>query len=200
MTHVVGVVLAAGRATRFDGGDKLLAHFEGEALVHHAARRLTTAAIAETVAVVADDAVAEALADLPVERLANPDPAAGMSRSVAIGAAFAADAGATGAAFLPGDMPCVAPTTVDRLLEAHAAEPGIVIVPEQGGRRGNPVVFPAGLLERLQRLDGDVGGRALLETVPTTRVAVDDPGVHVDVDTREDLLRLRQSGCAGTRP
>ncbi|MFW6448002.1 MAG: nucleotidyltransferase family protein [Halobacteriota archaeon] len=199
MARVVGVILAAGTATRFDGGNKLLVRYEDEALVRHAVRSLRTEAIEGTVAVVGDDRVAATLADLPVEVRTNPDPEAGLGPSVAIGAAAAAERGATAAAFLPGDMPCVAPATVDRLVEVHVDDPETVVVPVWSGRRGNPVVFPAGHFDRLRTLEDDVGGRVLLAEVPTTRVAVEDPGIHVDVDTRDDLTRLRQSGCDAIR-
>lgn len=201
MMAVVGVLLAAGPATRFDGGSKLVASFEGEALVRHAARALSASSVRHGVAIVghARAEVATALGDLPDEIRVNPDVEAGMSTSVRLGVAAARERGAAGAVFLPGDMPCVDAATVDRVVAAVAADPPSAVVPTFDGRRGNPVAFSAEYFDDLESLTGDVGGRALFERVPVRRVDVGDPGIHRDVDTRADLDGLRQSGCGETR-
>jgi molybdenum cofactor cytidylyltransferase len=51
------------------------------------------------------------------------------------------------------------------------------------------VVFHRRQFDELAAVDGDRGGRALFGDVSVTRVAVDDPGVLRDVDTRADLDR-----------
>ncbi len=48
--------------------------------------------------------------------------------------------------------------------------------------------------QAVENLRGDVGCRVLLRTTRTVRtLEVDDPGILLDVDTREDLARARES-------
>lgn len=201
MVTVFGVLLAAGRSTRFEGGNKLLATFEDEPLVRRAARTLSAARADPTVAVVGHEsaAIQRAVVDLVDEVSHNPGVERGMSGSVRLGVAAARAKRSDGVLFLPGDMPCIAPETVDRLVVAFAADPTRVVIPEYDGRRGNPVIFPDESFDALESLRGDVGGRALFDGQRTQRIVVDDPGIHRDVDTEADLRALRQSGCGETR-
>jgi molybdenum cofactor cytidylyltransferase len=195
---VLGVLLAAGTGSRFEAGNKLAADLAGEAVVARAARTLVDARAAghldDAVAVLGHEAelVAEALADLPVGAVENPAYEAGQSTSVARGVRLAEDRGADAAVFALGDVPCVAVGTVAALVDAwRDAEAGIV-VPTHDGRRGNPVLFDERHFQELRALSGDAGGRSLFERYPVERIAVDDPGVHRDVDTVADLAALRE--------
>lgn len=185
---VAAVLLAAGTGSRFADGNKLLALVDGDPLVRHAARTLRAAAVDSVFVVVGHDAerVRDALADFAVTVVENPRYETGQSTSVAA-AVGALPNDAEYAVFALADMPDVATETVDRLV-AVAREQGVdAVVPTYDGRRGNPVVFHRRQFDRLAAVDGDRGGRALFADIPVTRVAVDDPGVLRDVDTRADL-------------
>lgn len=201
MPEVIGVLIAAGAGTRFDDGHKLLAPFEGSPIVTHAARTLAAAELDHRVGIVGHERgpVTAAIEEFVEEVRFNPRYVEGMSRSVALGARHAADRDADAAVLLPGDMPCVAPETIDRLratLPEHSDE---ILLPEFDSLWGNPALIPARYFEDLADLEGDVGGRALFDDRPIGHVVVSDPGIHRDIDTREDLERLRQSGCGDTR-
>jgi molybdenum cofactor cytidylyltransferase len=49
------------------------------------------------------------------------------------------------------------------------------------------VLFGAPRFDALASVEGDTGGRALIAREPVERVAVDDPGIHRDVDRPADL-------------
>jgi molybdenum cofactor cytidylyltransferase len=190
---VVGLLLAAGTASRFGDEQKLLAELDGEPLVRHAARTLIDADIDGVVAVLGHERERVAAALPPeVATVHNPDYADGQATTVARGVRAAADRGAAAAVFALGDMPCVAGETVDALVAAYRnpETTADIVVPTYEGRRGNPVLFGAAHFDALQDVSGDRGGRALFDSYPVERVAVDDPGVHVDVDTAADLREL----------
>lgn len=190
--RVVGVLLAAGTSTRFGDRNKLLADLDGEPLVRHAARTLLDADLLEIVAVVGYEAgaVRDALDDCDLRVVENPGYEAGLSTSVARGVDAAGDAGADATVFLPGDMPAVAPATVDLLVDAHSAGLATAVAAAHEGHRGNPVLFDREHFDALRRLEGDVGGReVLLGCDAGALVETGDPGVRRDVDTREDLDR-----------
>lgn len=201
MREVVAVVLAGGRGTRFEDGNKLLATVDREPIVSRAARSLDVNGVDYTVAILGHeaDAVREIVAPTVDETRNNPEYARGQSRSVRVGTRAASERGADAALFLPGDMPCIDESTVKRLVETYREDRHDVVVPTYEGQRGNPVLFDATHFDALRDVTGDTGGRALLEAADVHRVPVDDPGIRIDIDTVADLERLRQSDCGDQR-
>lgn len=188
-----GVVLAAGGSTRFASGNKLLADVDGEPLVRRAVRTLLESTVDFLVVVIGFEAerVAEALAGVDVTLVENPDHARGQATSVAAGIEAVRDRGADAAVIALGDMPAVAPATVDALIDAYRAGRGVALAAACDGQRGNPVLFDARFFEALEAQEGDTGGRDLLfRTEDAALVETGDQGVLVDVDTGEDLDRL----------
>lgn len=193
---IVGVLLAAGTGSRFEGDErgesnKLLAELHGQAVVTHAARTLTRSSLDAVVAVVGHERerVADALPS-EIDLVTNPDYEAGQSTSVRRGVEAARERDADATLFALGDMPRVEVETVEAILrEYEASDPGIV-APRFAGQRGNPVLFGSKFFDELASVEGDRGGRALLESEPVNWVEVSDPGVHRDVDTERDLQEL----------
>lgn len=175
---IAAVVLAAGTSSRM-GANKLLATYRGEALVRHAVRAAT---LFPTIVVTGRDAdeVRAALADFDVTFVHNPDFATGMASSLVAGiSAVTADA----AVVLLGDMPRITPSHLRALAAALGDR---VVVPTHGGKRGNPVLWPASYFAAMKQLGGDVGARKLI--VDPISVELDD-AVLFDVDTPDALVR-----------
>ncbi|USZ69913.1 nucleotidyltransferase family protein (plasmid) [Halorussus salilacus] len=197
---ILGVVLAAGSASRFEGSNKLLASLDGDPVVAHATRTLAESSVDALVAVVGHDAE-RVVAALPpaVEVLENPDHGAGQSTSVRRGVEAARQRDAAAVLFALGDMPRVSVETVERLLSAYrdrGPEGETIAAPRYDGRRGNPVLFGAEYFDALAGVEGDRGGRVLLETEPVAWVDVADPGIHRDVDTLGDLRDLQDESAS----
>jgi molybdenum cofactor cytidylyltransferase len=95
-------------------------------------------------------------------------------------------------------MPKIGPATLLAVVAGMAQRP--VAFAQYRGRRGHPVGFSAELLADLLQLTGDVGAQRLLARYPTHAVVVDDPGVLVDVDTRDDLMAIGPAVLAGDLP
>lgn len=191
--EVVGVLLAAGLGTRFADGNKLLASLrrDGEQVpvVRQAAERLVGAPVADAVAILGHEAdrVAAALDPVAIETVLNNEYEAGQATSVRRGVAWARRRDADAVLFALGDMPWVAPTTYRALVDNWRASDADIVVPTHEGDRGNPAVFGARYFDALAAVEGDTGGRALMAREPVERVAVDDPGIHQDVDYVRDL-------------
>lgn len=188
-SDVLGVVLAAGTSSRFGAANKLLATIDGDPLVRRAAKTLLDAGL-EVVVVLGHDAadVRDALDGLDVSFVANAEYERGQSTSVRRGVDAARRRAAAAVVFLPGDMPFVSPGTVRALLAAFRGGAGEALAVAHEGQRGNPVLFDESRFDALGALEGDVGGRpVLLGSNDAALVAVDDPGVRTDVDTRDEL-------------
>ena len=193
------VVLAAGRGSRFRGsGHKLEQNLAGtpggdslltRSLRHALATQLpvvvvTTAALAPTAhkLIAARDVVTLAEHDAH----GRPQPI-GMGHSIVAGVAATGDA--DGWLILPADMPLVQPTTIMAVAEGLERYP--VCYAQYRGIQGHPVGFGTELYSELMALQGDEGARRIVLRYAAQPIAVDDPGVHIDVDTAEDLARLR---------
>lgn len=187
MRTVAGVLLAAGSGARF-GADKLLAQDAAGTPVGVGAARALRRALPWAVAVVRPGAPERArrLSAAGLTLVVNARPEAGLGASLARG--VAATAGARGWVIALADMPWIRPVTIRAVAQALLAGASIV-VPEYRGRRGHPVGFGAAHRETLLALDADRGARDLLahRSGEVLRLAVDDLGVLMDVDTPADL-------------
>lgn len=115
----------------------------------------------------------------------------GMGDSIARGVAATADA--SGWLILPGDLPLVSVCTLR--LVARALTPERVVLPFWQGRHGHPVGFGKQCGSSLAMLSGDVGAavivRARRQSGEVRELAVDDPGIVMDIDTVDDLARAQ---------
>ncbi|MBY4896493.1 NTP transferase domain-containing protein [Cupriavidus sp. AU9028] len=185
----VGVLLAAGFGRRFDATgarNKLLAPLEdGRSVAWHSARTLATA-LPGALAIVRPDqqALSEQLREAGCHVIATARAEAGMGAALA--AAVEQTPGARGWVVALADMPWV-PLELVRAVALSIVTPEAIAAPWRDGRRGHPVGFGAAWRDALQRLDGDQGARALLETRTVTRILTDDDGAFRDIDTHADL-------------
>jgi molybdenum cofactor cytidylyltransferase len=193
---LAGVVLAAGRGARMEGrAVKLLLPFQGEPLVHRAARLALAAGLAPVVVVVGAHGaeIAAALADLPVRLVANPAWESGQASSLRAGIA-ALPPRVGGTFFLLGDQPLISPALLQGLAARQAHTGAAITLPAVAGRRANPGLFRRAVFPEIARLQGDAGGRQLFERFPPDLFAWDDPRLLWDVDTPEDYARLQRAG------
>ena len=193
---VVGVLLAAGRGSRFDAAgavNKLLAPLpDGTPVAVHAARHLKQA-LGDVVAVVPAaathgaqiDQLAALLAKTGCEVLRCSGAALGMGASLAAGVAARPQAG--GWVIALADMPWIAPDTITQV--ANALDPHHCVAPFHAGKRGHPIGFGADFFAGLTALDGDEGARRLIDPATLIRIETDDAGILRDVDMPADLAR-----------
>ena len=185
---IIGLLLAAGSASRF-GSDKLL-HLlpDGVPIAVTAARHLL-AAVPECIAVVRSLehplAVKLREAGCRVEECARADEGMGVSLACAVRAA------GPGRDYLVAlaDMPFIRPSTIVAVREAM--ESGATLAaPYFRARRGHPAGIAAEFYAQLVSLEGDAGARALLEAhaVELRKIPCGDIGVLRDIDTPNDLM------------
>jgi len=191
--RVLGVVLAAGRATRMQGS-KVVRPVGGRPMVERVVDAALASRLAGTVVVVGHeaDAVRALVAGRPLRVVHNPSFAEGLSTSVhAALRDIAPDFDA--ALFLLADQPFVTAALIDRLLESFAGGGKLIVRPQMGGTPGNPVLFSARLFPELLQETGDRGGRDVVRRHlgEVRLVAVDDPLACLDIDSLEEYERVK---------
>ncbi len=193
---IAAVVLAAGKSTRMAPWNKLLvADASGKPMIARVVDNVLSSGARPVIVVTghrADD-IKAALAGRPVSFVDSPNYAAGLSESLRAGIA-AVPAAARAAIVCLGDMPLVTGRMIDRLLAAHDADEGrLIVVPTHGGAWGNPILWDRRFFPELLAMTGDGGGgrRILRENAELlAEVELADDAVLRDFDTRESLATL----------
>jgi molybdenum cofactor cytidylyltransferase len=184
--NIVGLLLAAGAASRF-GSDKLshsLPH--GVPIAVQAARHLKSQ-VSRVVAVVRPGSadLSSHLSREGCEVFVCESAAQGMGASLACAARAAGEA--DGYLVALGDMPFVRPSSIAAVRDALAAGAPLA-APFWRARRGHPVGIAGQFREALLALRGDEGAKALLGAGHRlVKIPVGDPGVIRDIDTPADL-------------
>jgi molybdenum cofactor cytidylyltransferase len=184
----VGILLAAGSASRF-GGAKLAAKLPDGTQVGVAALKNLAAAVDSVIAIVrpGDDLMASAFAVLGARVSVCPNASDGMGASLAWGVRGAPVAASWIVAL--ADMPWIEPATIARVVAA--LRQGVPLVaPRFQGARGHPVGIAARYFGELSALSGDEGAKHLLAAhgASLRLIDVDDAGVLRDIDTPGDLI------------
>ena len=185
------VLLAAGASRRL-GRPKQLLQVEGESLLHRSARLALEAGFDPVVVVLGAgiDDLRPVLLDLPVQVASNPAWEEGVASSIQAGLAVLAD-DVAGAAFLVCDQPALDRGHLEALRRIFEADPERAVASTYAGTRGIPAILPRSAFDRLARLAGNQGAKALLGDANP----IPFPGGELDLDTPEDLRgwdRLRR--------
>jgi CTP:molybdopterin cytidylyltransferase MocA len=191
---LVGAVLAAGFGRRF-GRSKLDLPAVGHALIHWPVQAALDAGLDKVMVVTGPSSDLDRLvpADSRLEMLRNPRPEGGMGTSLALAARRSQELGAEVLVVLLGDMPLVRTETVRQVARAALLSPAGAAAAWAAERQAHPVAFAQRHLDRLGQLQGDVGGRGLLEELQGRLAMVEAPALSLwDVDTPEDLARVRK--------
>lgn len=127
---VLGVVLAGGRATRYDGKPKALEPVGGVTIAERAIGALRQ--VADRVVLVANEP--EAYRQLGLETRPDLQPGLGALGGIYTAVAWAKEAGCRGALVTASDMPFLSAALLARLVDA--AREDEIVVPESDSKRG----------------------------------------------------------------
>jgi molybdenum cofactor cytidylyltransferase len=175
------------------GRPKQLLDWGGRPLIRRVAEQALAAQLDQVLVVVgnAGDAVATALAGLPLRIIVNPAYAEGQSTSLRAGIA-ALDSEVAAALVMLGDQPFVTTAIIDQIVADWRATRAAIVAPVYRGLRGNPVLFARIAFPELLAVAGDQGARGVLAADPARVhcVPFDDARPLADIDTPEDYIQL----------
>lgn len=183
---ITGILLAAGKGTRF-GSQKLLVRLKDGRYVIEASAANLLAAVGRVIAVTGrDERLMRVLDDCGCQVIVNERADEGMSAS--IGAGVTASLNADGWIIALGDMPYIEAATIAKIklaLEEGAA----IAAPTHQGKRGNPAGFARQYGASLCALSGDMGAKKMIDAnlASTRLVEVVDAGIFADIDVVGDL-------------
>jgi molybdenum cofactor cytidylyltransferase len=193
--EVSAILLAAGSSSRM-GQAKQLLPLGSSTVLAQTLEHARAAAVDEVVLVLGSSA--EPIRhQLPQTLLAgvkvvvNRSYEQGMASSLRSGLS-ALDPQSAAALIILGDQPFTLPETLDRIIQAYRDSGAQIVIPTHQGTRGNPVLLDRSVFSEAMALEGDVGCRAIFRNYleGIVNVEVEDVGVLLDIDDREDYERL----------
>jgi molybdenum cofactor cytidylyltransferase len=191
--QIAGIILAAGGSHRF-GQPKQLLDFHGKPFVRVIAENALAAGLNPVIIVTGShgDEVEQAVNDLPVQIVHNPEWETGQSSSIRTGiSSLPTKCG--GAIFLLSDQPQITVEVIRSLVDFHSQDLPAVLAPLVNDKRANPVLFDRETFSDLHKLNGEQGGRAIFAKFSPRYMEWADDRLLMDVDTPEDYLRLLES-------
>lgn len=201
---IAAVVLASGMAQRM-GTSKQFLPYKGMPLLEYVVRKLLPLPFAGIYAVVGkqhqDQLEPIQIADSRFRWVINERFQTGQSASLQYAAACGKDF--AGIMVFLADQPLLLPETIQRVYNAAVeqlaeGQERFVVQPAYAGVNGHPVFFARGLLPAFALLEGDEGGKRVIQQAAAHHViAVEDEGVLLDIDTPEDYQRLLRLSADG---
>ena len=182
------LILAAGSSRRM-GNPKLLLPYGRSTILETTVDNILHSSIEHVMVVLGPDhkEIRQALGHRPVHFCHNEDHEKGMLSSVICGIRALPPDVLSVLVFL-GDQPAIPPAVIDRVIKAYEEDLYGIVIPVHDRRRGHPLLVDMKYRKALEQLDLEGGLRSLRHQFPedVLEVEVDEPGILVDIDTRED--------------
>jgi molybdenum cofactor cytidylyltransferase len=194
--RIAGIVLAAGGSTRL-GEPKQLLEFQGETLVHAAARAAQEGGC-DIVCVVTGSArpgVEHAVADLRPVLIHNERWQRGVGGSIRLGLSAVQPVSAV--VLLACDQPAVNGEIVRSLIEQRRETGRPIIASRYSGTFGIPALFDLSCFAELENLPEGRGAKMVIEADPARVSSFDFPAGALDLDSPEDLRTWRMRMAPG---
>jgi molybdenum cofactor cytidylyltransferase len=194
------VLLAAGGSVRL-GTPKQLLEFRGRTLLRHAAEEAAASGCHPVVVVLGAyaDRLTREIVDLPVRVAHNVAWRTGMGSSIrtGVGALIDAEAAVEGVVITVCDQPFCDASVIRELVQRRTPGRRRIVSASYAGVCGVPTLFDGTHFPELLALDGKEGARRVLEAHREEVLPIPFAPGAVDVDTPEDVKRLKALSSAG---
>jgi molybdenum cofactor cytidylyltransferase len=174
------------------GQSKQLLPLDGKPFISHCIDNIIAAGIADIVAVLSHDIaeLSDLLKGLPVKKAFNNDPDSDMAASVRAGLS-AVKEDSSGVLICLCDHPLVGASTIKALAAGHDEARDRIIIPTFNDAKGHPTLFPRSVIKAIY---SGMNLRQIINNNPdkVELFGVEDRGVIIDIDTKEDYMRARK--------
>ncbi|HEY8892159.1 MAG TPA: molybdenum cofactor cytidylyltransferase [Clostridium sp.] len=192
---ISAIILAAGYSRRM-GKNKLLLKLRSISLIQHTIDIIKKCGFQEVIIVAREEEIIKIGYKNDLKVIVNENAVKGISESVKLGVKNSTLT--DGYMFFTADQPFLDIDTINELIQKFRENTNYIIVPRCDGRLGNPVIFPSIFKEDLLKLEGDVGGKIIInKNLDKVKfVEIYDSTKLFDIDTNENyeyILRLEEN-------
>ena len=188
---VTGIILASGFSKRM-GKDKLLIELDGEKIIETVIKAAKASELSQVVVVYRKTEVKRIADTYKVDSVLNPKAELGQSESMKRGIKRT-DKGSD-FMFLMGDQPFLNSDLIDTLINEYKKTSRGIIVPFYNSKKGMPSIFSSNYRQELLEVEGDKGGRDIMQRnqEDIKKVYFHNEKLGIDVDTFDDLERIKR--------
>ncbi|WP_461615563.1 molybdenum cofactor cytidylyltransferase [Clostridium sp. Marseille-QA1073] len=182
---VNAVIMASGYSTRM-GKNKLLLPFRGKPIIEYVIDAVQKCTFNEIILVGKEKQILDIGKSKNILTVLNTEPYKGQSQSIKLG--ILNTCASDGYMFFTGDQPLIDSYTINLLLDAFMKNKNSIIVPRYKTKAGSPTIFSTKFKDQLLNLQGDVGGKAIINNHLSEVLFIDLKSDYslLDVDTVKD--------------
>lgn len=186
---ITAIILASGYSRRM-GQNKLLLKYRGKSLIKHTIDTVLQGGFSEIILVAREEEIIEIGNENALKVIKNENAGKGISESIKLGVMHGKKT--DGYMFFTADQPFLSIDTVNALTAEFKEYSEHIIVPRYEGKRGSPVIFPSCFKEDFLKLEGDIGGKVIINRNPdkVRFLGVEDSVELVDIDTNENYENI----------
>lgn len=191
---IIGIIMASGFSTRMNR-DKLTLTIDGEPVIERVIKAAKASKLGEILLIYQKDEVKDIGLKHGIKTILNQNPEKGQSQSMKLGIKASAPE-AKGYMFIVGDQPLLNSQTIDILIDAFNHNDKEIVVPIYNKKNGSPTIFSSKLRNKLLRVEGDKGGREIIEEMKNKVefIHIKDYKAGLDMDTWEEYEQINRMG------
>ena len=183
------IVLAAGTGKRY-GSNKLLARIQGKMLYEHMLQKLDALSAFPAYIVTGYEQIQKSAEEKGIHAVENRQPELGISHSLRLGLSTCLQENPQmqGVLFSVCDQPNLQLSTMLGLIRTAMLHPGKIVCSGHEGRFGNPVLWDKKFFDELMKLEGDTGGKVILEKRKEQCILLETEAEELkDIDRKQDI-------------
>lgn len=186
---ISAIILASGYSRRM-GQNKLLLKYRDKSLIEHTIETILQCGFTEIILVAREAEIIEIGNENGLKVIKNENAINGISESIKLGVMQAKET--EGYMFFTADQPFLNIETVKELTAKFRENSDYIIIPKCEGKRGSPVLFPSTFKEDFLKLEGDVGGKVIInKNLDKVKfLEIQDSRELVDIDTIENYHNI----------
>lgn len=186
---ITAIIMASGYSRRMKK-NKLLLEYKGKMLIQQTIDMILKCDFSQIILVAREKEIIQLGKSSGLTVIENKKADRGISESIKLGVTYAGNR--DGYMFFTADQPLLNVDIINKLLQSFCQDKAHIIVPHYAGRRGSPVIFPKKFKQDLLHLEGDVGGKIIINKYfeQVRFLEIDNEKSLFDVDTQEDYKKI----------
>ena len=195
---IIALVLAAGTSSRAGDINKLLINLQGAPMISKIVDEINQTSANRIVVVTGhdSDAIKSSLFNFDIIFAHNPNYMDGISSSLKKGFEIihGLESNCDGVMICLGDMPLVSHEQLQKIINCFSSlNNNTICIPTFGGKRGNPVLIGKNFFTLIDKIDGDIGMRSIINNYNNSifEIKMDNKSILMDIDTPEEIKLIQ---------